>query len=112
VIIFTGNMRMWLVKPEHMCRNHLLGEHLEIHMLVGCLIKGKSIKGYLENGLVDPCLIEKRHSELVLEMRSRGYKHYSPIEHLPGYLPKGNIDSERNTIELATRCAKCKALKR
>ena len=36
-------MRMWLVPPSHMCRKHLLGEHVELHMLLGTLKKGKSI---------------------------------------------------------------------
>jgi hypothetical protein len=25
---------MWMVDPRIMCRNHLLGEHAEIHMFV------------------------------------------------------------------------------
>lgn len=33
-------MRMWLVPPSHMCRKHLLGEHVELHMLLGTLKKG------------------------------------------------------------------------
>lgn len=30
-------MRMWMVDPKIMCRKHLLGEHLELHMLAGCI---------------------------------------------------------------------------
>jgi hypothetical protein len=30
-------MRMWMVPPKVMCRKHLLGEHVEIHMLAGSL---------------------------------------------------------------------------
>ena len=41
-------MRMWMVNPEILCRKHLLGEHVELHMLVGWIIKGKSIQGYLD----------------------------------------------------------------
>jgi hypothetical protein len=65
-------MRMWLVDPKTMCRNHLLGEHVELHMLAGCLEKKKSIKAYIDKGLVDLGLITKRHDELVSEMKIRG----------------------------------------
>ena len=101
---------MWLVKPEHMCKNHLLGEHVEIHMLVGCLEKGKNIKGYLKKGLVDPSLIEKRHDELVSEMKRRGYRHLSPLDGMPRNLPVGNVNQVKNASELASRCTKCRAL--
>ena len=30
-------MRMWMVNPGFMCNKHLLGEHVECHMLVGHL---------------------------------------------------------------------------
>ena len=72
-------MRMWLVPPSHMCRKHLLGEHVELHMLLGTLKKGKSITGFLSGGLVDPCRMYKRHGELVREMERRGYAHNSPL---------------------------------
>ena len=46
-------MRMWMVDPRIMCRQHLLGEHVEIHMFVGAISRGKSVKGYLEKGLLE-----------------------------------------------------------
>jgi hypothetical protein len=104
-------MRMWLVNPKIMCRKHLLGEHLELHMLVGCLRKQKNIKGYLENGLADPSLIIDRHRELVAEMKHRGYKHFSPIGEFPQQVSRCNIDSKKNVQELVDRCLKCRELK-
>jgi hypothetical protein len=104
-------MRMWLVNPKAMCKNHLLGEHLELHMVLGCLRKGKSITGYIENGLVDPSLLLNRHDELVKEMKCRGYNHLSPIAELPVNLPKGQIDREVNRLELINRCPKCRELR-
>lgn len=44
-------MRMWMVPPELMCRQHLLGEHVELHMFVGAINKGTSVvtlPGYCE----------------------------------------------------------------
>ena len=94
--------------PKAMCKNHLLGEHLELHMLAGCLRKGKNINGYIEGGLVDPAILITRHDELVSEMKRRGYNHFSPIEGLPQNLVNGQIDREANRLELANRCSKCR----
>jgi hypothetical protein len=99
---------MWLVDPQTMCRNHLLGEHLELHMLAGCLRQGKSIKGYIQKGFVDPSLLAKRHAELVAEMQRRGYNHSSPVGELPELLVRGHIDSSTNLRELNRRCAECR----
>ena len=35
-------MRMWNVDVTKMCNKHLLGEHVEMHMFVGIIIKGTS----------------------------------------------------------------------
>ena len=73
-------MRMWMLPPETMCRKHLLGEHVELHMLLGSLRRGKNIDGFLAGKLVDPRRMFRRHEELVLEMERRGYRHASPLE--------------------------------
>lgn len=73
-------MRLWMVPPEIMCRQHLLGEHRECHTFVGTLLKGIHIGGYLITGELDPRLLEARHTELVAEMNNRGYFHDSPLE--------------------------------
>ena len=101
-------MRMWLVNTRMMCRNHLLGEHLELHMLASCLGSRKNIRGYIEKGLVDPSLLVKRHEELVEEMKYRGYCHSSPILGLPELLAKGHTNTNANLIELVSRCHKCR----
>ncbi len=36
-----------MVDPTIMCRNHLLGEHVEIHMFVGTIDQGQSVRGFL-----------------------------------------------------------------
>ena len=40
-------MRMWMLPTAGMCRKHLLGEHVELHMLLGSLRRGKNIEGFL-----------------------------------------------------------------
>jgi len=37
-------MRIWDIAPEKLCRNHLLGEHRELHAVWAILTKDK--KGY------------------------------------------------------------------
>ena len=62
---------MWGIDPEKLCDQHLLGEHLEMHMFVGCIKKGISLKGYYDNydnKLLCTNLIKDRHDELADEM--------------------------------------------
>jgi hypothetical protein len=105
-------MRMWLIDPKKMCRQHLLGEHVEMHMFVGAINKNISIDGYIDGGLVEPRKIKARHSELVAEMKRRGMNHKSP---LPKFsvrgLPKGNVDIKANMKELKRRCKECRSIR-
>jgi hypothetical protein len=98
---------MWLVDPTKMCRKHLLGEHVELHMLIGSIQKGRSIQGFIKDGLVELQSIESRHSELVLEMTRRGYNHKSILPTIP-YQKMGMVDVVANEKELHRRCRECK----
>ncbi len=109
-IIEKNDMRMWMVNPELMCSKHLLGEHVELHMLAGCLQRGKNIDGFLKGGLVDPSLLHVRHEALVREMEKRGYQHRSPIENCDYPLIKGDVDVQANVVELSSKCEDCRAL--
>lgn len=104
-------MRMWNVTPALMCRKHLLGEHLELHMFVGTIRKGTSIAGYLAHGLLDTSLLQRRHEALVSEMHRRGYTHKSPMRY-KDRLHRGSVDAELNLRELSKRCKDCRSLQR
>lgn len=99
-------MRMWNVDPECLCQKHLLGEHVETHMFVGCINKDISLDGYVQTGLVEVHNIVKRHNELVAEMTSRGMNHQSPLS-CDSLWEAGEVDAEANRVELARRCADC-----
>jgi len=105
-------MRQWHVDPSLLCRRHLLGEHLEVHMFIGALRKGKSIKGFIEKGLVEVHTLVTRHGELVAEMLNRGYGHRSPIAEIDELLmyEAGSVDRAGNLLELKRRCESCRAL--
>jgi hypothetical protein len=100
-------MRMWGVDPSVMCRRHLLGEHVEMHMLAGCVARGKSIRGYIDGGLVEVGRIRVRHDELSEEIRRRGYRHESPLPQVSLY-SAGRINREENLLELGSRCPDCR----
>jgi hypothetical protein len=106
-------MRMWMVDPRAMCRHHLLGEHLELHMLAGALRRGKSVDGFLAKGLLEPGSARTRHGALASEMHRRGYRHASP---LPAVRLKARhqgrfVDRAAALAELRRRCPECASLK-
>ena len=76
-------MRVWDIPPEKLCRNHLLGEHSELHGIWSILTRGK--KGYANHPEVVRWrgklkALYKKHEEIVDEMVARGYQHNSPLE--------------------------------
>lgn len=111
--------RMWGVEVELMCREHLMGEHNEMHMLVGSIRKhphGEAIaQGHAEKGQIDTSLIQERHDALAEEMEARGYDHDSSMEY-DDSLGIGEVDAERDPSleasnirdELADRCPECR----
>lgn len=99
-------MRMWMLEPSILCRQHLLGEHVELHMLVGTIRRGVSLTGYLARGLIDTAKISARHDALVEEMTRRGYNHKSPLEY-DDELALGSVDLEASMLELMRRCSRC-----
>ena len=73
-------MRIWDLSPERLCRNHLLGEHRELHALWNILTQEK--KGYKNHpetlrwkGKLKALF--SRHEALATEMKKRGYNHQS-----------------------------------
>jgi hypothetical protein len=102
-------MRMWMVDPKCLCNQHLLGEHVECHMLVGSLRAGMTVQvqGLVVKGLVDPQRVRVRHDALAEEMTSRGMNHKSPLPEMPPTSMKGEIDEEENILDLGSRCFEC-----
>ncbi len=76
-------MRIWDLPVGVLCKNHLLGEHRELHAIWNILTKNK--KGYSHHpetlrwkGKLGA--LYQRHQEEVAEMKTRGYKHLSPLD--------------------------------
>jgi len=75
-------MRIWDLPPEVLCRNHLLGEHRELHAIWSILTNNK--KGYSRHPEVIRWggrlkALYLRHQILVAEMGNRGFRHNSPL---------------------------------
>jgi Pyrimidine dimer DNA glycosylase len=75
-------VRIWDISPKKLCRNHLLGEHRELHAIWSVIVNGK--KGYAHHpetlrwkGKLKA--LHGRHEALVVEMSTRGYRHRSPL---------------------------------
>ena len=106
-------MRMWMVDPRGMCRQHLLGEHSELHKFAPGWAKGCGLGGYVKSNCIEPESYARRHDELVAEMHSRGYTHRTPLAQPDfSYLLKEHreavVDREASLRELLTRCPRCR----
>ena len=103
-------MKMWMVSPKWMCNKHLLGEHQDIHAIIGALHKEESI----DNNNIEVSSIYERHSAIVDELIVRGYKHKTPIfqseiviEHLPIVQQECKINRKESALDLFVQCREC-----
>ena len=76
-------MRIWDLPPSLLCRQHLLGEHRELHGLWRILIEDR--KGYARHPETRRwrgklAALYERHEALVEEMARREYRHASPLD--------------------------------
>jgi hypothetical protein len=91
--------------PKTMCRQHLLGEHNEIHKHRHNFVKKHKMHNRILWGQIDAHNMKKRHDLLAEEMLRRGYKHKSPYEQPDvGYLP----ELEVSLMNSFGKCEECK----
>ena len=76
-------MRIWDIPPENLCKNHLLGEHRELHAIWSIIVNNK--KGYSHHpetlrwkGKLKALFLT--HEKIVKEMGKRGFKHNSNLD--------------------------------
>ena len=110
-------MRMWMIKPEKLCRKHLLGEHGELHKFLPSFRKKFKVTNRVTPVVqIELSSYKKRHDELAVEMTRRGMNHQSPIDDLPdfSYLPtahyEAKVDINNSIKDLKHRCIECKEL--
>ena len=106
-------MRMWMLSPEFMCLRHLLGEHVECHMLASSIILHKTLDGYAHNHLIELTSLQSRHDALALEITRRGYHHYSPLpsfslSNYSSFITSSRVDLTQSYQALLSRCPRCR----
>ena len=84
-------MRIWDIDPKHLCRNHLLGEHRELHAIWSIITKNK--KGYSNHPETNRWknklgALFKRHELLIEEMekRSKSFSSIDATKVISGYI--------------------------
>jgi len=75
-------MRVWDIPPDKLCRQHLLGEHREIHAIWTVIVENK--RGYSNHPETTRWrgklkALYNRHELVAEEMKKRGYNHKSPL---------------------------------
>jgi hypothetical protein len=98
-------MRVWDIHPRHLCRQHLLGEHRELHGLWNILTVHGGTGGYANHPETRRWVGKEkalylRHEALVEEMVSRGYLHKSPLD---AALAVGSGDQDAFIDDLPTQ---------
>jgi len=104
--------RMWMLPPAQLCRQHLLGEHAEIHQLVGFIESDRDfsakLNGHAKRGQIETAAIQARHDQLAAELVARDYNHDSPLEY-DDELDLGEVDIAASAFDLRVRCGDCRA---
>jgi len=108
-------MRMWMIDPKLLCRQHLLGEHGEIHKHLPSFRKRHSVSGRFSPVVqIQLNALKERHDELAQEMLRRGMNHKSPLANIPNLketYPQYydlNVDTHVSIRDLCQRCPKCR----
>ena len=102
-------MRVWDIEPQRLCRNHLLGEHRELHAIWSILTKGKN--GYSRHPEVlrwrgKLRSLYLRHQLLVKEFARRNYCHKSELKKLLATGPARQtrfVDSYKKQLDILRR---------
>jgi|TARA_R100000008_G_C3545115_1_gene147095 hypothetical protein len=104
---------MWMVNPQILCKQHLMGEYREHFAIAGTMRLKRNIFGYIRNNLIEPKSIQQRYDSLRSEMLSRGYnpvkEFISPdISYLPESVQNYKVDVGASLDDLLSRCTECK----
>lgn len=112
---------MWMIDPELMCKQHIAGEHRELHALKGSLERTKpkydncekhrkNLTTLAEAGLIELKSLKEKHEELAKHLEN----HDSPIGEIPTmeYLPeeaaRAEVDRNKAVRDLIDRPEACR----
>ena len=89
-----------------LCRQHLIGDHGELHKHLHVFIRKYSIAG--RRGQISPLYMKSWHNALAAEMTNRGYNHKSKFQQ-PNltYLPYEDLVGKANEEEVLEKLQNC-----
>ena len=107
-------MRMWMINPVLLCKDHLLGEHNELHKHLPSFRKGHRVDGRF-SPIVQMQFqgYAARHDALAQEILRRGWNHKSPLTNVPDFRSiypqywEKKVDLRESMLDLSSRCNKC-----
>lgn len=106
-------MRMWMINPELMCIQHIVGEHGELHKFRHSFVKKHNMNKRMKLKQIFPQLMQVRHDELAKYLKN----HNSPYEQPDiSYLNNNEIVELTDKIlnynieDLCKRCPECKRI--
>jgi hypothetical protein len=105
-------MRIWDISPHRLCRQHLLGEHRELHGIYRIITEGRhSSHPETRRWYGKAPALWVRHGLLVDEMIRRGYNHSSDLPDPPeGELYQREfVNSEEEQYEIL-RSKECQCI--
>jgi hypothetical protein len=76
-------MRIWDVDPHLLCRQHLIGEHYELHCCWNTITRGRKAWSHhpeTKRWVGKLKALFHRHTALAKEMRFRGFSHKSDLD--------------------------------
>jgi len=111
--------RQWLADPQYMCRQHLLGEHLEAHIFVSKMEKDYSLEGFIRGSMFFGAEYVKYRHDIIARYLSRfsNKEHKTPLwigdfEKINYPLKKPNEkDFSKSNDDLYGRCQKCRDIR-
>ncbi len=105
---------MWMINTILPCRQHLGGEHFEMHKHIPKFRNGHNVHGRFYPIIqIQFKGYKERHDALAAEMIRRGMNHNSPLIDIPDFkliYPEYydlEVDIEISTKELMLRCTEC-----
>ncbi|MCL5876807.1 MAG: pyrimidine dimer DNA glycosylase/endonuclease V [Candidatus Bathyarchaeota archaeon] len=99
-------VRIWAVPVSELDRQHLLGEHAELHCIIGALLgKYKAYRKHPETLRFEDRIAQLyyRHADQAAEMQKRGYHHNSPLSNSNQPYSYSKEEYCRDRQELAKR---------
>lgn len=101
---------MWMIDPTLLCKQHILGEHHEIHKHRYSFEHEHSFEGYLRDTVtVEPLAMKERHDQLVDYLDNHDSPYSMPdLSYMPEWHRQAEVDQLESIVTLIIRCEDCR----